>query len=590
MKIPILFISTYDFNISKAIQKYDGKHKVYWLQLWPVKNLSNLIENYPELVIINPTHLITNDDHYNIANEISHISKNWWSLFGLDASGPEWHIDELKISQIFSYELEQILTNILFQTLSVVRAIEKYQPEELFFIEPETNSSIDGLNWIEVFSNFRLYDLFKGYSISCTKIEIQKSRVSRKKDLIERITLVLSGSYKMIRFVRRLTSTLIKSKPTLTPESILISSSDRCLQVLSQTPPYKQSVIIVKNKNVEIVPRVKLLTENENYSLFHGVSLQPFIKLWLSYSENQFFSLKNLYEQTTKLIAGQSPLIYLTVNIANSTEIVKMWTYHQSGVRTVLACEGLGQPDSNLDVVINSVIHPEINVERWVSSKNFGKKFSNNGKPVRVSGYLDKAINKEYASQTLKSSNTITYALSIVNPLTRRAIIGEEIFEMLVSINNVSSAVSSFSGYTLNLRLHPGDRANIPIYKQQIDEAAKFRISIDEDLNKIIDDSALVIIYDTSVGLEALLRRKNVICYNYTNRDTYITSIYEYINHDPAKGAAMLMATNESELKDCINELLPYSNNIKPSPGLEYVLENARSDYNAVEVVKDLLN
>ena len=56
--------------------------------------------------------------------------------------------------------------------------------------------------------------------------------------------------------------------------------------------------------------------------------------------------------------------MYITINVASSIELVKLWAYKQNKVRTVWSSEGLGQPDSDLDIIINSVLHPEIDIER----------------------------------------------------------------------------------------------------------------------------------------------------------------------------------------------------------------------------------
>jgi len=359
--------------------------------------------------------------------------------------------------------------------------------------------------------------------------------------------------------------------------------------------PHIENYNIISNKFSPTSPELTInIPEQVKLILFSDISLSPFFDLFLLYVNSYYKKLYQHYLYIKSLADKYNPSLYITVNIANSEELVKMWGFRQSGVRTVWSSEGLGQPGRNLNIVVNSVFHPEVEVERWVLSKNFSKYFINNSMPVRVTGYLDNNTNHAVENKSTKSAKhqeLITFTLSMVPPAVRRAIVGEDMFEMLDSIKYVSSVLSNFfPEYTLNLKLHPGDRQNIPLYKQQIDKDSKFRISMDESLNKIIDKSAIIIIYDTSVGLESMLRRKNVICFNHTNRDNYITSIYEFLNHDPAKGAAMLMATNESELKKCIGKLLPYSNNNKPSPGLEYVLENARSDYNAADVVKGLLN
>ena len=584
----ILIISANNYSINKVLNEYDDDANIVWLQLWPSFETGTVQIKYPKILIETSLDYITKDDHYRVAEDVVYISNNWWSLLGFDNCEKEWHIQKLKMTQIFAYELEQVLTNCLFQILIVNRVIKNHQPDKIIFIESEGGGLYDHIDYLNIFSRLKLFEFFESLNISFKSINNTSAEIENKDSMFTKFLEISSFSDKVNRKFRRLTQKAYSKK--LTSGNILISNSDRCLHKLVDHPEYKRKIAIIKDKEVQSIKKAsKSLPLKFNEMFFEDVSLNPFFRKWLIYTEGRFNYLKLLFNETIELINRHSPLLYITVNIANSTEIVKMWAYHKAGIRSVLACEGLGQPGEDLDIVVDSVVHPEIKIERWVSSINFANKFKNNGKPVKVTGYLDGAINKEYVPQIKQHSKTITYALSIVNPLARRAIVGEDIFEMLNSIKEVSSVLAYFDGYELNIKLHPGDEKNIPLYNEYIDEACNARLIASGDLNQIIDESALVIIYDTSVGMEALLRRKNVICYNYTKRDTYITSIYENVNHDPEQGAAMLMATDRHELKLCIDKLLPFSNNTKPSPGLEYLLENARDGYNAEEVVRKLI-
>ena len=508
---------------------------------------------------------------------------------GFENLGPEWHIKNLKLSIIFEYEFEQVFTNILFQLLTIKRAIERHQPDDITFIETNQGCSNSNNSYLEIFSGLKLSEFFENLNIPCYSINNTSEEISDSDNILIKLSKINTVPVKVRRRLLRLVNRGYFNK--LTFGNIIISNSDRCLHKLVDHPEYKRKIAIIKDKEVQSIKKAsKSLPLKFNEMFFEDVSLNPFFRKWLIYTEGRFNYLKLLFNETIELINRHSPLVYITVNIANSTEIVKMWAYYTNNVRTVFACEGLGQPNDKLDIVIDSVLHTGLGIERWVASRNFAQKFGRNKNPVHISGYLDRSITNIYETKKIPTlPKNITFALSMVHPVLRRAIVGEDMFEMLKSIKSVSSVISCFPEYTLHLKLHPGDRKNIPLYKQQINKDSNFRVSMDESLNKIIDQSAIIIIYDTSVGLGSLLRRKNVICYNHTQRDTYTTAVYEYLNHDPAKGAAMLMATNEGELKECISKLLPYSNNNKPSPGLDYVLENARSDYNAADVVKDIL-
>ena len=115
-------------------------------------------------------------------------------------------------------------------------------------------------------------------------------------------------------------------------------------------------------------------------------------------------------------------------------------------------------------------------------------------------------------------------------------------------------------------------------------------LSVNGNLNEIICESHLVIICEGSTAIEALAKGKNVICYNHTNRPSFITSTYDYVNHNPEKGAALIMTHTKLELSTEIKNLLKYADLNTPSPNFDSVLENSKTGYDVNKVVTDLIN
>jgi hypothetical protein len=180
--------------------------------------------------------------------------------------------------------------------------------------------------------------------------------------------------------------------------------------------------------------------------------------------------------------------------------------------------------------------------------------------------------------------------LSSAQKFVRRAIVDKDMFEILQSIEDVCSVVSNFEDYQLIIKVHPGDSLHIPLFKQAANNNKNVKIILNGNLNEIICESHLVIISEGSTAVEALAKGKNVICYNHTNRPSFITSIYDYVNHNPEKGAALIMTHTKLELSTEINNLLKYADLNTPSPNFDFVLENAKIGYDVNKVVTDLIN
>jgi hypothetical protein len=588
MKNNLLIITKYNGDYIDILENNCKKYEVTWLQLWPVVGTQEMQNKYPSLKIIKSSEHINNDDHYRIADEVTNISNNWWHLLDFNSLGEEWNIDDLKISKIFTYEMEQVLTKIMFHLLTINKVIENTKPNELLFIEKKAAENHSN----EIWNKFSTFELSNFYNSNKKGIRVRKEYLST--DNIARISPHNSRIMKVLMhpdLVLRKKKLKLKTS-RLINDSIVLSNSYRCMHLFVENASKKQNVFVLKDSafyRPTKKDKALLIKSSFNELFFDAVSLTPFFLEILPTIENKYYTLKDFYKKLIDFIILHKPNMYITVSIADSSEMLKMWAFKQSNIRTVIAAEGLGQPGGKLNIVLNSVLHPEINIERWSMSENFAKSDFFKNSRTRITGYFD--IKKRRSDFKLFSTRKkrIVFALSMESNFVARAIVYEGMFNNIQSVKDVANIVSKLSDYELIIKLHPGDFVNIELYKEAILNKNNVKIISTGDIDGIIETSKLVIMVDTSVGLESLLKRKNVIAYNYMGRPTYTTSIYDHLNHDPKKGAALIMTNNIDELKKAIHKLLPYGNNTKPSPGLEYVLENAKVDYNIQEVVSQLL-
>ena len=586
MKNKLLIITRFPDNYKDIIEMKYNEYDLVWLQLWPVTNIDDIVSNCPTLKVIKSSDLTTNKDHFEIANEVTNISNNWWNILGLNKYGKEWNINGLKITQIFAYEIEQVLTRVLFQYKQITKAISLVSPNSVLFVDKTFDVNLSS-EVIESCVNFSLYSHFKNFHNDINIMQIEKSEKSiniykNKIKLFYEKLLNKKPSFFLKLITQKLFS-ISKQKKDCT----IISSSLRCLQSFEEfsgkNKIYIQNdALYTKKTNLNL-----LLLNIDPSSALENTLLFSFFKKILPVIESKFYNLKTLYKKTSLFINLNNPKMYITINVASSIELVKLWAYKQNKVRTVWSSEGLGQPDSDLDIIINSVLHPEIDIERWVMSDLFSKKFSKNTKPVKVTGYFDNSINIKYRPSTKKQ---ILFPLTSAKKFVHRAIVGEDMFEILQSIEDVCSVVSNFEDYQLIIKIHPGDSLHIPLFKQAATNNKNVKIILNGNLNEIICESHLVIISEGSTAIEALAKGKNVICYNHTNRPSFITSIYDYVNHNPEKGAALIMTHTKLELSTEINNLLKYADLNTPSPNFDFVLENAKIGYDVNKVVTDLIN
>lgn len=567
---------------SKCVKKYSGD-KLIWLCLWPV-----LVEKTPKesIILENASFYETNEDHFQIADFVVELSNNWAD----HSDFHKYNLDGLRIDKLFSYELEQSLTNVLFNTVIANRALNKHKPNKVVFVDWEfSNTPLTSLSDVSKFLS--LSNFFK---TTYPNIEFEqhfvRRRLIRKKiqSSLDRLKGALSNGPKYV--LNKMKEKAKNGK--WPPDSIVISNSTRCLGAfIAEALPY-QDFFVLKDFEQSERSDIKTLCSFENVK-FDEISLAPYFDQAIPVVFSKFHRLSSIYSKLKLDIKECLPKAYITVNMANSNELTKLWAFKSSGIRTIWSSEGLGQPNSSLAHVFNSVFHPEIDIERWVFSELFASYFINQKRPVRVTGYLDLKINRHdmsKVSSTVKGKKYFVFALSKASEYARRAIEGESIFEILNSVQDVASIFDELSEIEVIIKLHPGDLVNLHLFKRAIAGLKNSKLVLYGNMNELIDCSEGVIVYSSSVGLEALYRRKNVICYEHTSRNSLMSSLNGIVNHDPLVGPAIIFVNRKEELKKAIrNLLMEHYPNKGRTIGLEKVLYNESKDFSVEEITKQLL-
>jgi hypothetical protein len=560
---------------------------ILWLQLWPAFDTEVILKRNPNIKVIKSTDHITNDDHFEIAKSVLDVSANWWRLLGLSEKYEEWNIEGLQISEIFSYDLEQVITTTLYNLTIIKRVILKYAPIKIIILDNIVNNANQG-SIVNAIHADGIYNILKDADIGNVTRE-ESSQPKLFMSIFKELFNNAPSTHKILDYLSR--RYYYSTSEYLANNSIIISSTKRRLHQFIRAAKRSKPIFILKNSklsaDISLESKLDIIELKEISYL--GVSITPIFKIAIPRIEIAFHQYDRYYRELTSLIKAKTPLMYITVNIANSIELVKMWAFKKADIRTVWSSEGLGQPDSNISNVLNSVFRYSIDIERWLVSEYFNKLFLEKSSRVTTGCFVIGPPPRKLKRQSKSEKKRVVFMLGMASHVVKRAILFEDMHEMLNSIRDISSVISEIPGIELVIKVHPGDSLNIPLYRQAVNDLKDINILDDGKIDHLIDSSGLVIVYDTSVAIEALYRKKNVICYNYTSRPSFVTSIYDYLNHDPEKGAALIMVQTKYELKISVEKLLLYANSAEPSPGLEYVLENAREGYSLNKVVTDLI-
>ena len=241
MKRRQLLITKFSYDYSEIIKSLYPHGHIVWLQLWPVINTNDITLLYPEIEIVKSTDLIKNEDHFKIAREVTNVSNNWWKILGLNSFDSEWNISGLKISKIFCYEIEQVLTNIYFRERAINYSIKKFNPDSLIFVDKE-NKKINCDDVLKNASNYSLYNFFKNKfkNIDTKQYKLTFNLTEKNNIYIDKLKKILrkKPSYYLRITKRNVLNFLPKNN------GIVVSNSFRCIQPIEDFSTLKRRVYI----------------------------------------------------------------------------------------------------------------------------------------------------------------------------------------------------------------------------------------------------------------------------------------------------------------------------------------------------------
>ena len=591
MKPSLLLITKHSFDCSSIIEEYYCRYKIIWLQLWPVLNKSKIISDYPEITVFCSLDFISTHDHERIARDAYNISTNWWELLGFNRIGKERKIDNLSITKIFSSEY-QLLTSRLFYYITIINnAIKKVNPSKIIFIEPESSTSMSS-EPLERMKNFNISDLYVNENpdngfVRTIKVE-DNYRLKVKYLFKQRVSNIIKKA--LTHSPLGLLRLHFWKRSRLDDKSIIISNSKRCMENFIINAPFPRNIYILDNSGYhlnEIETLGNPIYELEDF-IYDKTNLTYFFKILTILIINKFNSLNNYYHQVCAFARKVRPAMYITVDISSPVELIKLWAMRKSEVRAVLSSEGLGTPDGTLALILDNHLHPDLDIERWVFGNHIKDKYYKGNTKVKVTGFFGNSINSPLINLKLFRKKRVVLALSDPIVHTSMAMLREDVFEIVSLIKDVIDCIQANEGYELVIKIHPGDVNNIALYKTLFADKYEFVKFTQKPINYLLQTSELVILYSSSVLVDALIKNVNVIFYNYLKRTSYSNAVYKYLNHNAKIGAAVREAKSKDELKMVIFELLN-NNTRKNSPGLEYVVKNVNNNFNIKDQVLTLI-
>ena len=564
-----------------------GEDKVHWLQLWPVLNNDYYERKFKNLTIHKYDEFISNKDHYFIEKEVDKFKYETFEIL----KNKNFEINKLKISQIFSYELNQPLSKLFFLILCIDKFLKLFpNSKNLVFAGFSENRKTEILiknSYVKTL--IKILKTKHNFNFSY-KSTIELNKRFKFNDIILNHFKTVKTNILKFGFKITINKILIKLNNKVSVNSIIISNSTRCLEGFYDLHKDKSQIYILDNSNY-FYQNNQLDLYSDNYSLFFLEYNISNLRLnVINYSLNEFENLKSFYSKTIKFISKNRPKLYITIDIMSSLNIVKMWAFKSNNVKVVLSAESLGltSADIRLYNVLSSVLHPEIkDIERWVVSEFSKKAIHKNINNVIVSGYLGRIMN--LGERSSNKSKTVLFCLSgAANNHVTRPIQDENMFEILKSVTDLADILSNQNHLNLIIKTHPGENLNIPLYAEAASKNKNTKIICDGNLTKLLTDSDVVIVYDTSVALEALYLKKSVICYDYLNRPSNLSQLRDniIINKDISY---LDIAKNKRELKEKINKSLTSDFDFKNLKLSQYI-ENNYPEYSDEFIIKLISN
>jgi len=585
MSKSILIVTRYGCDIKSVIKNYYTDAKIVWLQLWPSTVSNMILLKYPDISVYNSLDFSSNENHYRNAKEAASLSKNWWELLGLNEIEKELNIDGLKISNIFEEKIFKSTSTVLYCITIITNALKKLSIDKTIIVEPIRYP----VNPVGVLTNYNLFELFRDVKLKDTiflRVTIPPINQRFKKHIIQNRIYNILNKLKIFN-ISDVYKYMKTYKNRITSNSIVIGSSKRRLeQIIINTPKKFKITILAENKSSSNKnPKINSINYNLSNYFFNGINLKKFYQLLANVTISQYYSLEDEYQRLTKILSKIKPLVYITVDIADAKEYVRMWAMKNSKVRVVVATEAVNSFNSSLSLNLDHHYKPQLDIERWVSGKHVKETYFKYNTKVQVTGFWGNNMEPSLFPQKQKNQILLILSDPVMNSSAGQ--MQEDIFEITFLIKNILQVLEVYKNHTILIKPHPGDLKNIPLYKNLFYKYERVTFTI-RNIYQLLIDAQIVILYQSSVLIEALHYRKNVIFYNYLKRPSYSSAVYESLNHNPELGAAVIEVNSQEQLIKAIKKLINYNSNLR-SPGLEYVLKNAEPDYDVVQEIQNVL-
>ena len=324
---------------------------------------------------ITPLDLITNEDHYHLANKVTDISRNWWRYLFPNREEPK--IEGLRISELYPYEIELSLSGILFKVIAIQKAIKRIRPEKVLFISengtganPIFQHIREPLGLLNFLYNYPISRLFKNNqeeykNITLEDIKIDGNPVNKKQvrlDIVNRIAklrkYIYYGEYNRLqKYFKRLLKKTGKFLDKVDNETIVISGGDRCLGGFIGEAAKTYKIRYLESRLLSICDvenhqnRENVFTEKATLSTKYylgNISFQDVIESIGKFCLNQFELLNNHYSHLKTSIIDKHPKAYITINASDALSRINIWAFHSCGVKTYWHGDGLGQYSNNV--------------------------------------------------------------------------------------------------------------------------------------------------------------------------------------------------------------------------------------------------
>ncbi|MEK6945632.1 MAG: UDP-N-acetylglucosamine 2-epimerase [Nanoarchaeota archaeon] len=188
--------------------------------------------------------------------------------------------------------------------------------------------------------------------------------------------------------------------------------------------------------------------------------------------------------------------------------------------------------------------------------------------------------------QNRKKTKKIIYLMEVANKdiLVPGTHLTEK--DQKMALRAVFNVLKKFPEYSLILKIRPGwDMAGLPRAVAEEEGFSNFEVIEKTDNTKLINDSDIVIINHTTMGLEALLLDKPTICFTFRN----LESINPY-KDTPAIDKVFDAESLEKSIRKCLNQTTKDSLDRQESLKKHFDILDRKASERAVNFIKNILS